>query len=179
MFDCTPPPAPLMQAVVEATRVASHYVAPLAIPRVCMTTMPKEFSGFASEGVVWFDRSDPQYHYPAHTWRRGIRATVMHEVLHQFSMDHWYGGEMDEWDRQTEEGIVSTVTLDLTPHLEKNLGVYTKRVSMGVGYIPTGYRPYAARVYTHGWTGPRGRKWRARLVAADPATRKEMVNTAP
>ena len=176
-MDCTPPPAPLVQAVREATKLASHRVAPLAVPVTCLGDIDN--AGEALPGRVTFPAAKAQlYAQHPRTWDSYTVSVVLHEVLHQYGVGEYQVANASQ--RQLEEGVVSTVTRDLLPEYQHNLGIYRQRRSWlrtaPVSIIHPAYRPYAARVYQHGYTGHRGKAFRAKVINAAYSVRDVMVS---
>lgn len=120
LMPCAAPPAPLKATVLEATRFASHYVRPIAVPEVCMADMEPQTAGLATRGVVWFAAgAADEYARPLVGWPRWNMGVVLHEVLHQ------YGWQVTDFSDPKvldfEEGLVSAVVVDLFPRWSRHL----------------------------------------------------------
>ena len=131
-------------------------------------------AGEAVPGEVRFPLRDlEKFSKHPRTWDRYTVSVVLHEVLHQYGMDDWPTRSAHQ--AESEEGVVSTVTRDLLPALERNAKIRPWARSAGVEIIHPHYRPFAARVYAVAPKGRAGKAWRADLIQRDAATRDVML----
>lgn len=104
--------------VTQATRFASHYIAPLALPEVCMADLDPGYAAAATPGAVWFAEAQrAEYERRPSAWPRYNLNVVLHEVLHQYG---WRAGAFTNPSAVAfDEGLVSAVVVDLFPRWSK------------------------------------------------------------
>lgn len=167
---CTPPPPPLAAVVAQAAAFVRARVAPIATPTTCLAGDVPAGSGMATPGAIWMSSSDATiFSRPARQWPPDRHIAVLHEVLHQVSMER---GLEAEGDMATEEGAVEAVTHDFKPVWLRQMTGRDAAVAIAYPGWVSAVRRASAAATGSAWKSAAARAWRIQLVATPPAGRQ-------